>query len=74
MIRRAEIEDAGLVAALDRVLEYIGTKPFGSSDRVTLTCNKENVGAIRLYKCKGFAETGVEDDGEIELSLMLAYD
>ena len=24
-------------AALDRVLDYIGTKPFGTSDRVALT-------------------------------------
>lgn len=58
-------------AALDRVLDYIRTKPFGSSDRVTLTCNKENANAIKLYKNKGFTETGAEDDDEIELSLML---
>ena len=58
-------------AALDRVLEYIKTKPFGPSDRVTLTCNKENMHALNMYKCKGFAETGVEDEEEIELSLTL---
>ena len=58
-------------AALDRVLEYIRMKPFGPSDRVTLTCNTENARAIRLYKNKGFAETGAEDGDEIELSLML---
>ncbi len=57
--------------ALDRVLDYIRTKPFGSSNRVTLTCNKENAGALKLYKSKGFAETGAEDEDEIELSLML---
>ena len=56
---------------LDRVLEYIRTKPFGSSDRVTLTCHKENLHALHLYQSKGFTETGTQDDGEIELSLTL---
>ena len=55
-------------AALDRVLEYIGTKPFGFSDRVSLTCNRDNIRALRLYKSKGFAETGAADEDEIELS------
>lgn len=40
--------------ALDKVLDYIKTKPFGGSDRVTLTCNKENGNAMRLYAGKGF--------------------
>jgi len=57
--------------ALDRVLDYIKTKPFGSSSRVTLTCNKDNTSAIDLYKRKGFAETGAVYDDEIELSLNL---
>ena len=57
--------------ALDRVIEYIRTKPFGPSNRVTLTCSRENGKALKLYKSKGFAETGTEDDGEIELSLLL---
>ena len=57
--------------ALDLVLNYIRTKPFGSSDRVTLTCNKDNAKAMKLYKSKGFTETGAEDEDEIELSLML---
>ena len=59
-------------AALDRVLDYIKTMPFGGSDRVTLTCNKENPKALSLYKSRGFRETGSEDEDEIELSLMLA--
>ena len=59
-------------AALDRVLDYIKTKPFGDSDKVTLTCNKENPKALSLYKSRGFRETGSEDEDEIELSLMLA--
>ena len=58
--------------ALDRVLDYIKTKPFGGSDRVALTCNKENPTALRLYKSRGFQETGSEDDDEIELALTLA--
>lgn len=58
-------------AAMDRVLDYIRTKPFGTSAKVTLTCNKENVHALRLYHSRGFAETGVFDEDEIELSLML---
>ena len=56
---------------LDRVIDYIRTKPFGDSNRVALTCNKENPTAQRLYESKGFAATGVEDEDEIELALML---
>ncbi len=59
-------------AALEQVLAYIKTKPFGDSDRVTLTCNRDNIYALKLYKCKGFAETGNEDEDEIELSLTLS--
>ncbi len=55
--------------ALDRVLDYIQTKPFGASNRVTLTCCKENSCALHLYKSKGFAETGNAYEEEIELSL-----
>ena len=58
-------------AALDLVLDYIKTKPFGSSNRVTLTCNKDNIQALKLYKSKGFTETGAEDEDEIELSWTL---
>ena len=58
-------------AALDRVLDYIGTKPCGASDRVALTCNKENPDARKLYENKGFQATGVEDEDEIELVLTI---
>ena len=58
-------------AALDRVLDYIKEKPFGSSNRVTLTCSKDNIRALDLYKSKGFSETGVMYEEEIELSLMI---
>ena len=57
--------------ALDRVLDYIKDKPFGSSDRITLTCNRDNIQALNLYKSRGFTETGAMDEDEIELSLMI---
>lgn len=56
--------------ALDRVVEYITTKPFGDSSRIALTCNKDNLVARRLYERKGFVATGVEDEDEVELVLM----
>ena len=58
-------------AALDQVLAYIKSKPFGDSDRVTLTCNRENIHALNMYKHMGFSEMGAEDGDEIELSLTL---
>lgn len=53
--------------ALDRVIEYIKTKPFGDSGRIALTCNKYNAVAKKLYEKKGFSATGNEDEDEIEL-------
>ncbi|MBR1585634.1 MAG: GNAT family N-acetyltransferase [Clostridia bacterium] len=58
-------------AALDRVIDYIRTKPLGDSGRVALTCNKNNPIARRLYESKGFQATGVEDEDEIELAMMV---
>lgn len=58
-------------AALDRVIDYIRTKPLGTSDRVALTCHKDNLAARKLYERKGFAATGVEYEDEIELVLTL---
>lgn len=58
-------------AALECTLDYIRSKPFGASSRVTLTCNRENLHALKLYKRMGFAETGAADGEEIELSLTL---
>ena len=57
--------------ALDRVLEYIRTKPFGVSDRVALTCNRANPTARKLYESRGFHETGAEDGEETELAMTL---
>ena len=58
--------------ALDQVIDYIRTKPFGDSGRVALTCNKDNLVAKRLYENKGFRATGVEDEDEIELVRTIA--
>lgn len=55
--------------ALDRIIAYIRTKPFGDSDRVALICNKSNSTARKLYEHKGFSATGVEDEDEIELAM-----
>ncbi len=55
--------------ALNRVIAYIGTKPFGDSNRVALTCNKSNPMARKLYESRGFSATGVEDDDEIEMAM-----
>ncbi|MBQ3301781.1 MAG: GNAT family N-acetyltransferase [Eggerthellaceae bacterium] len=57
--------------ALDRVIDYIKSKPFGDSGRIALTVNKDNLTARKLYEQKGFAATGVEDEDEVELALML---
>lgn len=57
--------------ALDQVIEYIRTKPFGESNRIALTCNKNNSIAKRMYESKGFSAKGVEDEDEIELVLIV---
>lgn len=46
-------------------------QPFGASNRVTLTCNKNNQVALKVYHKAGFVENGQEDDEEIELSQRL---
>jgi diamine N-acetyltransferase len=58
-------------AALDRVIDYIRMKPFGDSNRVALTCNRDNPVARGLYERKGFRATGVEDEDEIELAMTM---
>ncbi len=55
--------------ALDRVIDYIRTKPFGDSGRIALTCNRDNSVALRLYESRGFTATGTEYEDEIELVL-----
>lgn len=55
--------------ALNKVIEYIRTKPFGNSGRIALTCNTDNPVAKKLYESRGFSATGVEDEDELELVL-----
>ena len=69
MIDRAEQGRGYGREALNRVMAYIRTKPFGDSDRVALTCHRANVVARRLYEGMGFAETGSSDGDEIELAM-----
>ena len=57
--------------ALDRVIGYIRTKPFGDSDRVALTCHRDNAAARKLYESRGFTPAGAEDEDEIEMVLTL---
>lgn len=57
--------------ALKLVLAYIRQKPFGNSDRVALTCNKNNSNALALYTQMGFELTGIEDEDEVELVLTI---
>lgn len=57
--------------ALRKCLDYIASKPFGQSNKVVLTCHKENSNALHLYYKFGFKETGNKDEDEIELALLL---
>lgn len=57
--------------AIEKCLDYIKTQPFGLSNRVVLTCNKENTAGIQLYRKFGFIETGNMDEDEIEFVLTL---
>ena len=58
-------------AAMQKCLAYIAKKPFVNSNRVVLTCHKENETALALYQKLGFRETGNIDEDEIELALEL---
>ncbi len=53
--------------ALDEVFHYIETRPFGKAKRISLTCHKDNLVALQLYKNKGFKESGNMVDDELEL-------
>ena len=54
-------------AALQQVLQYIRSKPFGDCSRVALTCHRDNAIARKLYARMGFSASGNEDEDEIEL-------
>ena len=58
-------------AALQEVLKYISSKPFGNSKIVLLTCNPQNEVAYGLYRQLGFTETGRSDDDELEMGMTL---
>lgn len=55
--------------AIEKCLDYIDTKPFGESNRVVLTCNKENNVALHIYQKIGFTFTGEQDEDEVEMVL-----
>ena len=57
--------------AMEQCLAYIRTQPFGNSNRVVLTCNRDNESALRLYRQFGFTETGNSDEDELEFALKL---
>lgn len=57
--------------ALNRVIGYIRSKPFGETDRIALTCHKDNAAARKLYESRGFAPTGNTDGDEIELAMTI---
>lgn len=71
MIDREEQGKGHGKAALQKVLDYIREKPFGASDRVLLTCHRDNRVAYRLYRELGFTETGRSDGDEEELETFL---
>lgn len=55
--------------AIEKCLDYIDTKTFGESNRVVLTCNKENNVALHIYQKIGFTFTGEQDEDEVEMVL-----
>lgn len=57
--------------ALSKCLEYIKTRPFGTSNKIVITCDMENVNALHLYKEYGFRETKNIFEDEFELELFL---
>ena len=72
MIDESEQEHGYGTEALQKVLDYIRTKPFGDSTRVVLTCNQENNCARKMYQNAGFRPTGVVDEDEEEYVLMIS--
>ena len=71
MIDRAFQKRGYGTSALQEVLKYIASKPFGSSKTILITCNPQNEVAYRLYRKLGFTEAGRSDDDEIELVMTL---
>lgn len=57
--------------AMPLILEYIKSYPFGESNIVYLTVNKENNISINLYKKFNFVFNGIEDEDEYTMELRL---
>ena len=71
MIDEAQQDKGYGKAAMQKVLEYIKTKPFGTSRQcgTPLKCTESQVGS--RFISLGFAPTGAKYDDEIELVLNL---
>ena len=57
--------------AIKLCIDYIKSKPFGSSNDVILTCNIDNSIAIHIYEKIGFKDTGKRDDNELVMKLVV---
>ena len=59
------------IIAIKLCIDYIKSKPFGSSNDVILTCNIDNSIAIHIYEKIGFKDTGERDDNELVMKLVV---
>ena len=57
--------------AIKLCIDYIKSRPFGSSNDVILTCNIDNSIAIHIYEKIGFKDTGERDDNELVMKLVV---
>lgn len=57
--------------AIKLCIDYIKSKPFGSSNDVILTFNIDNSIAIHIYEKIGFKDTGERDDNELVMKLVV---
>lgn len=51
--------------AMEAIMEYIKTFPFGKAEYCWVSYDEENTKAKKLYESFGFYENGDVDDGEI---------
>lgn len=57
--------------AIGLCIDYIKSKPFGTSNNIILSCNIDNSIAIHIYEKLGFKDTGDRDDDEIIMELVI---
>lgn len=57
--------------AMEAIMEYIKTFPFGKAEYCWVSYDEENTKAKKLYESFGFYENGDVDDGEIVAVLKL---